>query len=182
MDAILLAGIDGNGFHESNRSKWRAGGVSPLILDAELLRRPHRQLLAEDLGVVPNVGWQQVHEKDVLDAGGVRILGTKLKQLSNKAHFIVLVPWPLLRPRLRDDHRPLLAGGTDTDESRAINPRMLIENRFTGYRKERSARGNDPVALPPTKPEPLIPALRFPYPFLFSLFFLRALCVSAVIL
>src|SRR5205823_503165 len=107
-------------------------------------------------GVVPDVGRQQVHQKDVLDAGSVRVLGTKLQQLRNEARFVLLVPWPLLRPRLRNDHRPLLAGRADADEGGAINPRMLIENGFTGYRKERSARGNDPVALAPAEPEPLI--------------------------
>jgi hypothetical protein len=103
-----------------------------------------------------NIDRKTAMQQEMIDAGSQLVL------LPNRSIGIEqsLAPFMPARPvaglRFDDDHWPCLSWGANSDQGRASNIRMLVEDAFAGNGIQRPRRSNDPVRYPAAKPEPIL--------------------------
>src|SRR5438105_585678 len=83
----------------------------------------------------------------------MRMLTSDFTQLRCKPIGISLNSSPMFWPSLHKYYGPLFARSSDADESRAIHPRVLVEDGFAGNREERAARRDDAMRFAAAEPK-----------------------------
>jgi hypothetical protein len=104
-----------------------AARAARLSLRASSPRRPGRQLLAADLGVVADVHREARMHQEGVHAPGVHMALAEVLELPQDAALLLRLH---VRFQLHAQHRPLLAARADPDQRGATHARMRVEHRL----------------------------------------------------
>src|SRR5206468_5643433 len=135
---FLVPGVTATAFMGGELSvvswQWSAGANASLT--SENLGGEDGQLFAEDFGVVADIDGEGAEEEEVADFGGVRMSLSERLEFSLKLGAVLLCVAPMFGPGFDEDDGALLAPRAGADEGGAIDPGVLVEDRFAGNGEE----------------------------------------------